>query len=53
MTGPRILFVADAGPQVGGGHVMRSLTLAQALEAQGARYAFVGGGARPVQHDPH
>ena len=45
MTGPRILFVADAGPQVGGGHVMRSLTLAQALEAQGARYAFVGGPA--------
>ena len=45
MTGPRILFVADAGPQVGGGHVMRSLTLAQAAEAQGARYAFVGGPA--------
>ncbi|MFY9311102.1 MAG: UDP-2,4-diacetamido-2,4,6-trideoxy-beta-L-altropyranose hydrolase, partial [Bacteroidia bacterium] len=45
MTGPRILFVADAGPAVGGGHVMRSLTLAQALEAQGSRYAFVGGPA--------
>lgn len=42
MTGPRILFVVDAGPQVGGGHVMRSLTLAKALEAQGASYAFVG-----------
>lgn len=42
MTGPRILFVADAGPSVGGGHVMRSLTLAKALEAQGASYAFVG-----------
>ncbi|MBL8556966.1 MAG: UDP-2,4-diacetamido-2,4,6-trideoxy-beta-L-altropyranose hydrolase [Phenylobacterium sp.] len=42
MTGPRILFVADAGPFVGGGHVMRSLTLARALEAQGASYAFVG-----------
>jgi UDP-2,4-diacetamido-2,4,6-trideoxy-beta-L-altropyranose hydrolase len=42
MTGPRILFVADAGPDVGGGHVMRSLTLARALEAQGATYAFVG-----------
>jgi UDP-2,4-diacetamido-2,4,6-trideoxy-beta-L-altropyranose hydrolase len=42
MTGPRILFVADAGPAVGGGHVMRSLTLAKALEAQGATYAFVG-----------
>lgn len=42
MTGPRILFVADAGPSVGGGHVMRSLTLARALEAQGASFAFVG-----------
>ena len=42
MTGPRILFVVDAGPAVGGGHVMRSLTLARALEAQGASYAFVG-----------
>lgn len=42
MTGPRILFVVDAGPTVGGGHVMRSLTLAQALEAQGSRFAFVG-----------
>jgi UDP-2,4-diacetamido-2,4,6-trideoxy-beta-L-altropyranose hydrolase len=42
MTGPRILFVVDAGPTVGGGHVMRSLTLAQALEAKGAATAFVG-----------
>ena len=42
MTSPRILFVVDAGPQVGGGHVMRSLTLAHALEAQGAGFAFVG-----------
>ncbi|WP_293677053.1 UDP-2,4-diacetamido-2,4,6-trideoxy-beta-L-altropyranose hydrolase [uncultured Phenylobacterium sp.] len=42
MSGPRILFVVDAGPGVGGGHVMRSLTLAQAMEAQGARFAFVG-----------
>ena len=42
MTGPRILLVVDAGPGVGGGHVMRCLTLAQALEAQGARFAFVG-----------
>ena len=42
MTGPRILFVVDAGPTVGGGHVMRSLTLARALEAQGASYAFAG-----------
>jgi UDP-2,4-diacetamido-2,4,6-trideoxy-beta-L-altropyranose hydrolase len=42
MTGPRILFVVDAGPTVGGGHVMRSLTLARALEAQGATCIFVG-----------
>lgn len=42
MTGPRILFVVDGGPTVGGGHVMRSLTLARALEAQGATFAFVG-----------
>lgn len=42
MTGPKILFVVDAGPAVGGGHVMRSLTLARVLEAQGASYAFAG-----------
>ena len=38
---PRILFLADAGPRVGGGHVMRGLTLAQALEAQGAACTFL------------
>jgi UDP-2,4-diacetamido-2,4,6-trideoxy-beta-L-altropyranose hydrolase len=42
MTGPRILFVVDAGPEVGGGHVMRSLTLAQALESRGAMPVFLG-----------
>ncbi|TAJ70965.1 MAG: UDP-2,4-diacetamido-2,4,6-trideoxy-beta-L-altropyranose hydrolase [Phenylobacterium sp.] len=42
MTGPRILFVVDAGPSVGGGHAMRSLTLARALEAHGATCVFVG-----------
>lgn len=36
----RILFVCAAGPSVGGGHVMRSLTLARALEARGAVCAF-------------
>jgi len=52
MTGPRILFVVDAGPSVGGGHVMRSLTLARALEAQGARAAFVGPPAVSELLDP-
>jgi UDP-2,4-diacetamido-2,4,6-trideoxy-beta-L-altropyranose hydrolase len=42
MTGPRILFVVDAGPRVGGGHVMRSLTLARALEQEGCETAFIG-----------
>jgi UDP-2,4-diacetamido-2,4,6-trideoxy-beta-L-altropyranose hydrolase len=41
MSGPRILFVADAGPAVGGGHVMRCLTLAGALEAEGAACRFI------------
>ncbi|HWA61252.1 MAG TPA: UDP-2,4-diacetamido-2,4,6-trideoxy-beta-L-altropyranose hydrolase, partial [Caulobacteraceae bacterium] len=41
MAAPRILFLADAGPQVGGGHVMRCLTLARALAAKGAECAFV------------
>jgi UDP-2,4-diacetamido-2,4,6-trideoxy-beta-L-altropyranose hydrolase len=38
---PRILFFANAGPEVGGGHVMRSLTLARALTEAGAECAFV------------
>jgi UDP-2,4-diacetamido-2,4,6-trideoxy-beta-L-altropyranose hydrolase len=38
---PRILFVCAAGPSIGGGHVMRSLTLARALEARGATCAFL------------
>lgn len=37
---PRLLFVVDAGPAIGGGHVMRSLTLAQALTARGATCVF-------------
>jgi len=41
MSEPRILFVADAGPIVGGGHVMRSLTLAAALQARGAEPSFI------------
>ncbi|MEJ0066664.1 MAG: UDP-2,4-diacetamido-2,4,6-trideoxy-beta-L-altropyranose hydrolase [Caulobacteraceae bacterium] len=38
---PRILFLADAGAEVGGGHVMRCLTLAGALTERGAECAFV------------
>lgn len=37
---PRILFFADAGAGVGGGHVMRCLTLADALGRSGAVCAF-------------
>jgi UDP-2,4-diacetamido-2,4,6-trideoxy-beta-L-altropyranose hydrolase len=38
---PTILFIPDAGPTVGGGHVMRSLTLARALEDAGAICQFL------------
>lgn len=38
---PRILFIANAGPAVGGGHVMRSLSLARALEQHGAECVFL------------
>ena len=37
----KILFLADAGPQVGGGHVMRCLTLAGVLQDLGASCAFM------------
>jgi len=40
VTTQRVLFVADAGPQVGGGHVMRCLTLARALTERGCDCAF-------------
>lgn len=35
-----ILFVCDAGPSVGGGHVMRSLTLAGELARRGLKPVF-------------
>ena len=41
MNGPRVLFVVDAGATVGGGHAMRSLTLAGAMQGQGAICEFV------------
>lgn len=41
MAAPRILLFADCGLTVGGGHVMRCLTLARALAARGAACAFI------------
>ena len=37
----KILFLADAGPLVGGGHVMRCLTLAGVLQDLGASCVFM------------
>lgn len=37
----KIVFLADAGPRVGGGHVMRCLTLAGVLQDLGASCAFM------------
>jgi len=37
----RILFLPDCGPEVGGGHVMRCLALAEALMAEGAACAML------------
>lgn len=37
---PHILFRADARPELGGGHIMRCLSLASALENRGAKIAF-------------
>jgi UDP-2,4-diacetamido-2,4,6-trideoxy-beta-L-altropyranose hydrolase len=40
MSAPRILVFPDCGPRIGGGHVMRCLTLARALIAKGCAVAF-------------
>jgi UDP-2,4-diacetamido-2,4,6-trideoxy-beta-L-altropyranose hydrolase len=40
MSQRRVLVFPDSGPRVGGGHVMRCLTLARALTQRGASCAF-------------
>ncbi len=51
MSGPRILFLPDFGASVGGGHVMRCLTLAGELMSRGAVCAFAveADGARVIE----
>jgi UDP-2,4-diacetamido-2,4,6-trideoxy-beta-L-altropyranose hydrolase len=40
MAAPRILAFPDCGPRIGGGHVMRCLTLTRALTERGCTVAF-------------
>lgn len=49
VAAPEVLLVADAGPEIGGGHLMRQLTLASALAARGAAPRLLAPeSARPV-----
>lgn len=47
----RVLFRAEAGPEIGLGHVMRCLALAGALKAMGAGVGFLGRGYAPALQD--
>ena len=48
MTGPRIAFVTEGGPDVGLGHLSRCAALASAAAAEGARASFLVPEAAPV-----
>ncbi len=41
-TKPHMVIRADGGPQIGSGHIMRCLALAQAWQRQGGRVTLIG-----------
>src|SRR5687768_16840999 len=44
----RVIVRADASPQIGGGHIMRCLTLADAMAADGASCTFACADLTPM-----